>query len=108
VAISLGEQAVIKLTTQDLDTPMNAQTTNDADTAEDVQIVNVSRKADGCAGCQWRTDIRDEWCEMFRDEPEDLPCAQHDQFAPIREAMVKTGMAKLVIAAVVGSTNVKD
>jgi hypothetical protein len=46
---------------------------------------------------------------MFREAPEELPCAQHDQFAPIREAMVKTGMAKLVIAATaIGMPNASD
>jgi hypothetical protein len=44
---------------------------------------------------------------MFREAPEQLPCPQHDQYAPIREAMVKSGMAKLVIvAAVLGLPNV--
>jgi hypothetical protein len=45
---------------------------------------------------------------MFRDAPEELPCTQHDQFAPIRGAMVKRGMARMVIAAaVIGMPNVK-
>jgi len=49
-----------------------------------------------------------QWCDMFREAPEELPCTQHDQFAPIREAMVKSGMAKLVIAAaVIGVPNDK-
>lgn len=52
-----------------------------------------------CAGCQWIADKPGQWCDMFRHAPEELPCTQHDQYAPIREAMVKTGMAKLVIAA---------
>ena len=61
-----------------------------------------------CAGCQQIADKPDQWCDMFRVAPEGLPCTQHDQFAPIREAMVKTGMAKLVIAAaVIGMPNDK-
>lgn len=52
-----------------------------------------------CEGCQWRSDKSGQWCDMFRESPDVLPCAQHDKFEPIRRAAVNSGMANLVIAA---------
>ena len=61
-------------------------------------MTNSSSLAPACAGCQWISSDPDQWCEMFRNTPEELPCSQHDNFKPIREAMVKSGMANLVVA----------
>lgn len=47
---------------------------------------NSAKNCSDCDGCQWQ-DIGDEngWCYMFEDEPENLPCSQHDKFAVDRE-----------------------
>lgn len=55
-----------------------------------------------CAGCQWKDATRppDAWCGMFREQPEALPCAQHDDFAAMRRiAARKPSLAYLALAA---------
>lgn len=37
-----------------------------------------------CEGCRHITNKVDEWCYMFRDAPEQLPCGQHDKYAELR------------------------
>ena len=37
-----------------------------------------------CAGCSHITNNKDEFCYMFLDRPEALPCGQHEPFAEIR------------------------
>lgn len=46
-----------------------------------------SSHCQACAGCQWRSEQRSQWCRMFRSRPARLPCTQHDEFAGEREAM---------------------
>jgi len=37
---------------------------------------------DKCKGCRHqKTDIKTQWCYMFKNPPEILPCAQHDRYA---------------------------
>jgi len=39
----------------------------------------------GCEGCQHRLTVVNQWCYMFRDKPEKVPCGQHDKFRLHRE-----------------------
>lgn len=38
-----------------------------------------------CNGCQWQGQPGGEWCYMFDDAPENLPCAQHDKYETERK-----------------------
>lgn len=41
-----------------------------------------------CDGCQWQYEnSQGKWCYMFRSEPDQLPCAQHDKFKAERRVM---------------------
>ena len=41
-----------------------------------------------CDGCKYQhLESEGGWCYMFRDEPQTLPCGQHDKFAAERTAM---------------------
>ena len=32
-----------------------------------------------CNGCQHQSIVKGQWCYMFLDRPEKLPCGQHDK-----------------------------
>ena len=38
-----------------------------------------------CEGCEHITNKQSEFCRMFRERPENLPCGQHDKYAEIRK-----------------------
>lgn len=41
-----------------------------------------------CDGCQWQAEGEaGDWCYMFQDAPETLPCTQHDKYEVEREAV---------------------
>ena len=45
-------------------------------------------RCSACDGCKYQhLESEGGWCYMFRDEPETLPCGQHDKFAAERKAM---------------------
>lgn len=44
-------------------------------------------RCEACNGCQYQRMESAGWCYMFRDQPADLPCGQHDKFAQERKAM---------------------
>lgn len=43
-----------------------------------------SSNYEGCKGCRHITNKVSEFCYMFKDRPEVLPCAQHDKYAEQR------------------------
>ena len=67
-------------------------------TPVDCQSPMNSACSRSCDECKWVSDSDDQWCEMFRAAPAEVPCAQHDLFSPARDAMAKTGLSKLIIA----------
>ena len=40
-----------------------------------------SEHCEKCNGCKHITSSNYQWCYMFKNEPETLPCGQHDKFA---------------------------
>lgn len=38
-----------------------------------------------CEGCSHIENNAGEFCYMFRDRPETLPCGQHDKYAEVRK-----------------------
>lgn len=45
-------------------------------------------RCSACDGCKYQHFESDGgWCYMFRDQPETLPCGQHDKFAAERKVM---------------------
>jgi len=38
-----------------------------------------------CKQCSHDILVPGQWCYMFKDKPEKLPCGQHDKFASIRK-----------------------
>ena len=45
-------------------------------------------RCSACDGCKYQhLETDGGWCYMFRDQPETLPCGQHDKFAAERKAM---------------------
>lgn len=76
-------------------------------------MVTGAHNCDGCRGCQWRNQAASgDWCGMFSDAPDNLPCAQHDCFALEREittALIRKNPALLtmMLMGVIDSQNVK-
>ena len=59
----------------------------------------------GCEGCQYRyLGTHPDWCYMFRENPGELPCAQHDDFADLRRVMSRTKLP-IIMAIVAGLPN---
>lgn len=38
-----------------------------------------------CCGCKHRKCVYKQWCYMFKENPDILPCAQHDMFKLFRK-----------------------
>lgn len=58
-----------------------------------------------CDGCQWQGQREGaNWCYMFEQAPENLPCAQHDKFA-IEQAVTRSLVRRRpeVLAMIIGS-----
>ena len=54
---------------------------------ERTNVASASR-CSSCDGCQWQHEGEaGNWCYMFQDAPENLPCSQHDKFEGERRVM---------------------
>ena len=38
-----------------------------------------------CDGCSHKEDKTNQWCYMFLDKPEIIPCGQHDKYKKQRQ-----------------------
>jgi len=71
-----------------------------------VQRPTHAAQHEGCEGCQHRhLGTPSDWCYMFRTQPRELPCAQHDQFSDLRRAMARTPLP--ILAAITASLNAR-
>jgi len=43
--------------------------------------MRTSVQYEACNKCKHQENIMNQWCYMFIDKPEVLPCGQHDKFA---------------------------
>lgn len=47
-----------------------------------------AKSCNSCDGCKYQHfEVDSGWCYMFKDRPENLPCAQHDKFEEKRKEM---------------------
>ena len=47
-----------------------------------------SKNCEACKGCKHITNNNVEFCYMFLDQPNVLPCAQHDKYAEQRRDVI--------------------
>jgi hypothetical protein len=55
--------------------------------SKSLPVVNVAADCQLCDGCKYQRLGDEGWCYMFSEQPESLPCTQHDMFASARAAV---------------------